>query len=120
MLAYKALSITPERRPVRASRHFDSKETIVLKKTCVTGGMLIATAAGAIIAGAPAFAAAPTGGSCSSSCFGSGTHNRSWNGTENEGFNHIRLHLRNRNNNIAVARPGGRRDGLGLGIGAGG
>jgi hypothetical protein len=31
-------------------------------------------------------------------------HNRNWNGTENEELNHTRLKLRNRNNDIAVAR----------------
>jgi hypothetical protein len=80
----------------------------VLMKTCVAGGMLIATATGAIITSLPAFAA-PTwggGGCCSSSFsrFGHFTHNRSWNGNENENFNHIRLRIHNRNNNIAVAR----------------
>jgi hypothetical protein len=81
----------------------------VLKKTCVASGMLIATAAGAILTSVPAFASAPTwgGGGCcsgSSSRFGHFTHNRSWNGNENESYNHIRLRLHNRNNNIAVAR----------------
>ena len=80
----------------------------MLKKTCVASGMLIATAAGAILTSLPAFAAAPSwgGGCCSSSHsrYGHSSHNRSWNGSENEGYNHIRLRLHNRNNNIAVAR----------------
>lgn len=97
----------------------------MLKKTCVASGMLIATAAGAILTSLPAFAGVPAwggGGCCSSSHsrFGHFSHNRSWNGSENEGLNHIRLHIRNRNNNIAVARTGRGEDGLGLGIGAGG
>jgi hypothetical protein len=81
----------------------------VLKKTCVAGGMLIATTAGAIITSLPAFAGVPTwggGGCCSSSHsrFFHNARNRNWNGNESENLNHIRLHLRNRNNNIAVAR----------------
>jgi hypothetical protein len=81
----------------------------VLKKTCVAGGMLIATTAGAIITSLPAFAEVPTwggGGCCSSSNsrFFHHARNRNWNGNESENLNHIRLHLRNRNNNIAVAR----------------
>jgi hypothetical protein len=89
----------------------------VLKKTCVASGMLIGTAAGAILTSLPAFAAAPAwggGGCCSSSRFGHFSHNRSWNGNENESLNHIRLHIRNRNNNIAVARTGRGEDGLGV------
>jgi hypothetical protein len=79
----------------------------VLKKTCMAGGMLIATAAGAIITSLPAFAAAPSWGGCCSSShsgFGHFSRNQSWNGSENESFNHIRLRVHNRNNNIAVAR----------------
>jgi hypothetical protein len=85
----------------------------VLKKTCVASGMLIATAAGAILTSVPALAGVPAwgggGGCCSSgshSRFGHFSHNRSWNGSENEGLNHIRLRIHNRNNNIAVARTG--------------
>jgi hypothetical protein len=90
----------------------------VLKKTCVASGMLIATAAGAILTSLPAFAAAPAwgGGCCSSSHsrFGNFTHNRSWNGTENQSRNHIRLHINNRNNNVAVARTNREDDGLAI------
>jgi hypothetical protein len=102
------------------SRHFDVRRLYMLKKMSVVGGMLIATAAGATMTSLPAFAQVPTGGGCCSgshSGFGSGHSNRSWNGNETENFNHIRLHIRNRNNNIAVARPGGRHqnnDGLGV------
>ena len=67
----------------------------MLKKTAVTGGLLITAAAGALVTCSPALAA-PT--------HLVSNHNRNWNGSENEGFNHIRLHIRNRNNNIAVAR----------------
>jgi len=68
----------------------------VLKKTAVTGGLLITAAAGALVTTcSPAFAA-PT--------HLVSNHNRNWNGSENEGLNRVRLHIRNRNNNIAVAR----------------
>jgi hypothetical protein len=80
----------------------------MLSKTSLASGMLVATAAGVVMTSVPSFAQALTGGcsSSSSSCsrFGHFTKNRSWNGNENEGFNHIRLRLHNRNNNIAVAR----------------
>ncbi|MFB9834411.1 hypothetical protein [Actinoallomurus acaciae] len=84
----------------------------MLKKTCAASGLLIATAAGAILTSAPAFAKVPMGGGgcCGGFGNGSGTHNRSWNGNENESLNHIRLRLHNRNNNIAVARTPGQRD----------
>ena len=88
----------------------------MLKKTCVASGMLIATAAGAIITSLPAFAEVPAWGGCCSSShsrFFSHARNRNWNGNESENLNRIRLHLNNRNNNIAVARTQeeqGRRD----------
>jgi hypothetical protein len=94
----------------------------MLKKMSVVGGMLIATAAGAVMTGLPAFAEVPAGGGCCSGShggFGSGNSSRSWNGTETDNFNHIRLHVRNRNNNVAVARQGNRRrdnNDLGLGV----
>jgi hypothetical protein len=80
----------------------------VLKKTSVVGGMLIATAAGAMITSLPAFAQVPAyGGGCCSSSHSSFFHharNRNWNGNESNNMNHIRLRIHNRNNNIAVAR----------------
>ncbi len=85
----------------------------MLKKMSVVGGMLIATTAGTIITSLPAFAAVPADGSCCSgshSSFGHFSRNRSWNGSENSNYNHIRLRIHNRNNNIAVARDGDRRD----------
>lgn len=103
------------------------KETDVLKKTCATGGLLLATAAGALLTSSPVSAQVPTwgGGCCGShSSFRhfSRHHNRNWNGNENSNLNHIRLHLNNRNNNIAVARTGrDREEGLGIGgLGLGG
>ncbi|HEY0542080.1 MAG TPA: hypothetical protein VGD53_27210 [Actinoallomurus sp.] len=56
-------------------------------------------------------------GSHSSFHHSSRHHNRNWNGNENSNLNHIRLHLNNRNNNIAVARTGRDRGDDGLGIG---
>ena len=79
----------------------------MLKKTCVAGGMLIATTAGTVITSLPAFAEVPSWGGCCSSShsrFFHNARNRNWNGSESENLNHIRLHLNNRNNNIAVAR----------------
>jgi hypothetical protein len=68
----------------------------VLKKTAVTGGLLITVAAGALVTTcSPAFAAPSHLVS---------DHTRNWNGSENENLNHIRLRIRNRNNNVAVAR----------------
>jgi hypothetical protein len=68
----------------------------VLKKTALTGGLLIAAAAGALVTTcSPAFAA-PT--------HLVSDHTRNWNGSENENLNHIRLRIHNRNNNVAVAR----------------
>jgi hypothetical protein len=96
----------------------------VLKKTCVAGGILIATTAGAMITSLPAFAATPSWGGCCSSSHSSFFHharNRNWNGNESENLNRIRLRIHNRNNNIAVARtedPGRRRGGEGLEVGA--
>jgi hypothetical protein len=96
----------PHRKAIAPFR--SQGDITVLKKTCVAGGMLIATTAGAIITSLPAFAAAPSfgGGCCSSSHsrFGHFSRNRSWNGNENESLNRIRLRIHNRNNNIAVAR----------------
>ena len=79
----------------------------MLKKTCVASGMLIATAAGAIITSLPAFAEVPAWGGCCSSShsrFFNHARNRNWNGNESENLNRIRLRIHNRNNNIAVAR----------------
>jgi hypothetical protein len=75
----------------------------------VVGGMLIATTAGTIVTSLPAFATPSWGGggSCCSSSHSNWFHharNRNWNGSENSSFNHIRLRIHNRNNNIAVAR----------------
>jgi hypothetical protein len=91
----------------------------VPKNTCAIGGLLLA-AAGALAIGSPASAQVPTwgGGGCCGSH--SSSHNfsrhqsRNWNGSENSSLKRVRLHINNRNNNIAVARPGGESLGLGL------
>src|SRR5437588_11619684 len=112
MLQNTALHLYAGASARRPSRHSDSKETTVLKKTCVASGMLIAAAAGATITSLPAFASTPTcgGGCCSSHSFVHFYHNRSCCGSENDAFHHIRLHISNRNNNIAVARTPQQRE----------
>ncbi len=92
----------------------------MLKKTCATGGLLLATAAGALLTSSPVSAQVPAwgGGCCGShSSFHSFSrhHNRNWNGNQNTNLNRIRLRIHNRNNNIAVARNGRGEDGLGIG-----
>jgi hypothetical protein len=74
----------------------------VLKKTAATGCLLIAAATGALVTCSPAFATPAILSQTQTQVFGD--HTRNWSGTENESFNHIRLNLHNRNNNIAVAR----------------
>ena len=76
----------------------------MLRKTCVTGGLVIAAAAGTLVTGSAA-SAQPMGG------WGHFRHHfrffsghRAWNGNENLTRNHIRIRIRNRNNNVAVAR----------------
>jgi hypothetical protein len=89
----------------------------MLKKTSLIGGMLIATAAGAVITSVPAFAQVPTwGGDCCGNSNNSHHHfsdrqrNRNWSGNENDNFNRIRLRIHNRNNNVAVARTPQQRE----------
>src|SRR4051812_13077475 len=87
------------------------KETDVLKKTCATGGLVLAAAAGALFTSSPVSAQVPTwgGGCCGShSSFRhfSRHHNRNRNGDENEKSKHIKLHPNNPHNNIAVAPTG--------------
>ena len=74
----------------------------MLIKMTATGGLLIAATAGALVTCSPALAAPAVLGHTQTHLVSN--KNRNWNGTENEGFNHIRLRLHNRNNNIAVAR----------------
>ena len=74
----------------------------MLKKTAATGGLLIAAATGALVTCSPAFAAPAVLGNSQTHLVTD--HTRNWNGTENGSFNHIRLRIHNRNNNIAVAR----------------
>ncbi|MCW2946742.1 MAG: hypothetical protein JWR24_3459 [Actinoallomurus sp.] len=76
----------------------------MLKKTIAAGGLLITTAAGALVTCTPAFAEASVVGHSQTHLVSNKNKNRNWNGTENESFNHIRLRIHNRNNNVAVAR----------------
>jgi hypothetical protein len=106
-----------ECRPEKAIAQSRRKKSIMLKKTLTATGFLTVTAAGAIIGSSiPAFAQTPMwgGGGCcgahSRSNFFQHHRNRNWNGSENEGFNRIRLHIHNRNNNIATAHTRGNRD----------
>lgn len=77
----------------------------MLKKTCVIGGLLFATAAGAITTTA-ASANVPTWGGG----WGGWSHHsmrfwsahRNFNANENALFNRIRIRIRNRNNNVAI------------------
>ena len=84
----------------------------MLKKTCAASGLLIATAAGALLTSSPASAQAPNGGGWGrfhhSFRFLSRQHNL--NANENANLNRIRIRLRNNNNNIAVARADRERE----------
>lgn len=76
----------------------------MLKKACAIGGLVIATASGALLADLPA-SATPTwgGGSGWQRSSMAGYHQgRAFNANENALFNRIRLRIRNRNNNVAV------------------
>jgi hypothetical protein len=78
----------------------------VLKKTCVTSGLIIAAAAGTLLTSSPASAQAMDGwgGGKFRHSFRFWSGHRNWNGNENEARNRIRIRIRNRNNNVAVAR----------------
>jgi hypothetical protein len=79
-------------------RHSDSKEIEVLKKTCVSAG-LVAGVAGAVLLGSGSAAQAGCGG-CGGGCEGS--HHSSWNENRNHSKNHnrINIRIRVRNNNF--------------------
>ncbi|GLY83575.1 hypothetical protein [Actinoallomurus iriomotensis] len=86
----------------------------MFKQIIAAGGVLAAAATGVALTGGIASASPTWGGCCSSShsrsAFFQSHRNRNWSGNENEHFNHIRLRLHNRNNNIAVARTPEQRD----------
>jgi hypothetical protein len=81
----------------------------VLKKTSAYTGLVIVTAAGALLASSPAYAldSLARGGSSSHHHHRSHHRNRNWNGHRHHGRIFIRIYIYNKNNNraIAVARP---------------
>ena len=76
----------------------------MLKKMCAIGGLVVATASGALTTTSSANATVPAWG------WGGWSHHslrfwhahRSFNGNENALFNRIRIRIRNRNNNVAI------------------
>jgi hypothetical protein len=73
----------------------------VLKKTSACTGLVIATAAGALLASPPAHAQVDLGRY--SSHHHHRTHNRNWNGNHNRPRIFIRIYVYNKNNNRAQA-----------------
>jgi hypothetical protein len=104
----------------------------VLKKTSAYTGLVIVTAAGALLTSSPAYALdSIVQGSHSWNHHRSHHRNHNWNGNRHHGRIFIRIYIYNKNNNraIAIARPEHRRhrrafvptDGvIGGGVGAGG
>jgi hypothetical protein len=104
----------------------------VLKKTSAYTGLVIVTAAGALLTSSPAYALdSLVRGSHSWNHHRSHHRNHNWNGHRHHGRIFIRIYIYNKNNNraIAVARPEHRRhrhvvvpsdDVIGGGFGAGG
>jgi hypothetical protein len=80
----------------------------VLKKTSASAGLVIVTAAGALLASSPAYALdSLTSGSHVRIHHRSHHRNRNWNGNRHHGRIFIRIYIYNKNNNhaVAVARP---------------
>jgi hypothetical protein len=104
----------------------------VLKKTSAYTGLVIVTAAGALLTSSPAYALdSIVQGSHSWNHYRSHHRNHNWNGNRHHGRIFIRIYIYNKNNNhaVAIARPEHRRhrraflptDGVvGAGGGAGG
>lgn len=84
----------------------------MFKKTYAMGGLMLATAAGALLSSQPA-SAMPADGCCNIHRFRAAHHSANWNGSRTFNRNHIRLRLLNRNNNVAVARTRQRQEGCG-------
>jgi hypothetical protein len=80
----------------------------VLKKTSASIGLVVATAAGILLSGAPAQAQSSSISSC---CFGhhSRHHGSNWNGNRTRPRIFVRIYIYNKNNNAAVARNGARQ-----------
>jgi hypothetical protein len=80
----------------------------VLKKTSAYTGLVIVTAAGALLASSPAHALdGLVRGSWSSHHHRSHHKNRNWNGNHHRGRIFIRIYIYNKNNNqaVAIAKP---------------
>jgi hypothetical protein len=120
-----------ERPSTRPSGPIGNEETDVLKKTSAYTGLVIVTAAGALLTSSPAYALESlVRGSHSWNHHRSHHRNHNWNGNRHHGRIFIRIYIYNKNNNraIAVARPEHQRhrrvlvptDGVvGGGVGAG-
>ena len=74
----------------------------MLKKTCALGGLVVATAAGALITTSSASATVPAWGGWHHNALRLWSGHRSFNANENALFNRIRIRIRNRNNNVAI------------------
>ena len=84
----------------------------MLKKTSAYTGLVIVTAAGALLTSSPAYALdSMVRGSHSRSHHRSHHRNHNWNGHRHHGRIFIRIYIYNKNNNhaVAVARPEHRR-----------
>lgn len=107
----------PVRRLERVPFHdacgsIENKETDVLKKTSAYTGLVIVTAAGALLTSSPAYALdSLVRGSHVRTHHRSHHRNRNWNGNSHHGRIFIRIYIYNKNNNhaVAVARPEHRR-----------
>jgi hypothetical protein len=80
----------------------------VLKKTSAYTGLVIVTAAGALLTSSPAYALdSIVRGSHSSNHYRSHHRNHNWNGNRHHGRIFIRIYIYNKNNNhaVAIARP---------------
>jgi hypothetical protein len=104
---------TFERAPKsRGPGPIGNEETDVLKKTSAATGLVIVTAAGALLASSPAYALdALVRGSHVRVHHRSHHRNRNWNGNRHHARIFIRIYIYNKNNNhaVALARPERRR-----------
>lgn len=85
-----------------------NKESDVLKKTSTRTGLVIVTAAGALLTSSPAYALdSLVLGSHIRIHHRSHHRNRNWNGNRHHGRIYIRIYIYNKNNNqaVAIARP---------------
>jgi hypothetical protein len=82
----------------------------VLKKTSASIGLVVATAAGILLSGAPAQAQSNSISGCTF-CHSARIrhHSSNWNGNRTRPRVFVRIFIYNRNNNVAVARNGQRQ-----------